>query len=48
MTGRVNGWTFDPSREVWWAKTGPALWSEVAGTFDSPPAWAPRASAANV
>jgi hypothetical protein len=43
MTDRANGWTFDPSREIWWAKTGPATWTEVSGTLDDPPASAPRA-----
>lgn len=40
--GRHNGWTFDPSREVWWAKAGPSTWTEVRGTLEQPPAWAPR------
>jgi hypothetical protein len=38
---RHNGWTFDPSREVWWAKTGPSTWTEVKGAFDNPPAFTP-------
>jgi len=37
-----NGWTFDPAREIWWAKTGPSTWTEVSGTFDDPPRWAPK------
>ena len=40
--GYCNGWTFDPSREVWWAKTGPSTWTEVKGTLDEPPTWAPK------
>ena len=43
--GCASGWTFDPAREIWWARTGPATWSEVAGTLGNPPTWAPRASA---
>jgi hypothetical protein len=39
--GRHNGWTFDPGREVWWAKTGSATWAEVKGALDDPPAWHP-------
>jgi hypothetical protein len=39
--GKCNGWTFDPAREVWWARTGPSTWSEVAGTLDDPPSWKP-------
>lgn len=39
--GYVNGWVFDPAREIWWAKTGPATWSEVAGTLGNPPGWVP-------
>lgn len=36
-----NGWTFDPAREIWWAKTGPHTWTEVKGTLDDPPTWEP-------
>jgi hypothetical protein len=36
-----SGWTFDPSREIWWAKTGPDMWSEVKGAFDDPPKFSP-------
>lgn len=39
MTLKVNGWTFDPAREIWWAKIGPATWTEVRGTMDNPPHW---------
>lgn len=35
------GWTFDPTREIWWAKTGPSTWSEVKGAYDDPPTWRP-------
>ena len=38
----TNGWTFDPSREVWWAKIGPSTWREVKGAFDDPPSWRPE------
>jgi hypothetical protein len=30
-------WTFDPAREVWWAKTGEQTWTEIMGTLDHPP-----------
>jgi hypothetical protein len=36
-------WKFDPAREVWWAKTGPSTWTEVRGTYDDPPRFAPNA-----
>jgi hypothetical protein len=36
-------WHFDPSREIWWAKTGPNTWTEVRGAFDDPPTWKPVA-----
>jgi hypothetical protein len=36
-----NGWTFDPAREVWRAKVGPDMWSEVSGTLDNPPRVSP-------
>ena len=39
-----NGWTFDPSREIWWTKTGPSTWTEVKGALDDPPFWAPKAA----
>ena len=39
---KVNGWTFDPSREVWWAKVSPSTWREVKGAFDDPPSWRPE------
>ena len=35
----VNGWTFDPSRERWWAKTGENTWTEIAGALDDPPSF---------
>lgn len=38
---KVNGWTFDPAREVWWAKTGPSTWTEVRAAFDDPPRFRP-------
>lgn len=38
-----NGWTFDPAREVWWAKTGPSTWTEVRGAYDDPPRFRPTA-----
>ena len=36
-----NGWTFNPGREVWWAKVGPDMWSEVKGALDNPPRFSP-------
>jgi hypothetical protein len=39
-----NGWTFDPSREVWFAKTAANTWTEVKGALDDPPSWAPKAA----
>ena len=30
-------WTFDPGREVWWAKSGPDTWTEIMGTLEHPP-----------
>lgn len=36
---RVNGWTFDPAREVWWKRTGTSTWTEAKGTLDNPPAF---------
>jgi len=42
--GHVNGWAFDPTREIWQAKTGPATWTEIAGALDNPPTWAPQAT----
>jgi hypothetical protein len=41
VQGKVNGWRFNPAREVWWAKTGPNTWSEVQGTYDDPPRFRP-------
>lgn len=41
MNATRNGWTFDPAREVWWAKTGPDMWSEVKGALDDPPKFPP-------
>lgn len=41
--GRCNGWTFDPSDEVWWARVGPARWLIVRGALDNPPSWKPQA-----
>jgi hypothetical protein len=35
-----NGWTFDPSREVWYVKTSANTWTEVKGDIDNPPSWA--------
>ena len=40
----TSGWTFDPARQVWYAKTGPDTWTEVTGTLDSPPPFAPQAA----
>ncbi len=40
---KVNGWTFDPSREVWWARLGECTWREVRGTLDDPPTFTPWA-----
>jgi hypothetical protein len=37
----VNGWRFDPSRQVWRARTGENQWTEVKGTLDNPPSWRP-------
>jgi hypothetical protein len=42
MIAACNGWTFDPAREVWWAKTGPSTWTEVHGTPDTPPTWSAK------
>lgn len=39
----VNGWTFDPTSEEWFAKTGPNTWSIVKGALDDPPTFAPTA-----
>ena len=39
--GRHGGWTFDPAREIWWAKTGPSTWTEVPGAIDNPPRFPP-------
>ncbi len=39
--GKVNGWTYDPSRMVWWARVGKNTWREVKGDFDDPPTWRP-------
>ena len=36
-----NGWTFDPAREVWFARIGPDMWTEVKGALDSPPKFTP-------
>jgi hypothetical protein len=47
MNGTIaqhNGWTFDPSREVWYAKTGDGTWTEVKGALDDPPGFAPAAA----
>lgn len=41
-TVKRNGWTFDPTREVWWAKTGAGTWSEVSGSLDDPPGFRPE------
>ena len=38
-TVKVNGWTFDPTREVWWARVGPNTWREVKGALADPPSW---------
>lgn len=38
----VNGWTFDPAREVWYAKTGRNTWTEVKGTMDAAPSFLPH------
>ena len=40
---KVNGWTFDPSREVWWARISEHTWREVKGALDDPPSWRPTA-----
>ena len=41
--GQYRGWTFDPSDESWFARTGPNTWSVVKGAIDDPPSWAPQA-----
>ncbi len=41
-----DGWTFDPSREVWFARTAENRWIETAGTLDDPPHRTPAAYAA--
>ena len=38
----AGGWTFDPAREVWQAKTGTATWTEVKGALDNPPLFSPQ------
>lgn len=38
----VNGWSFDPAREVWIAKTGQNTWTEIKGSFDDPPKFRPE------
>lgn len=43
MTAPVNGWRFDPAREVWWARTGQYTWTETPGTFDDAPGFRPEA-----
>jgi hypothetical protein len=43
---RHNGWTFDPAREVWYAKTGPSSWTEAPGALDNPPSRTPAEYAA--
>jgi len=42
--GRHNGWTFDPAREIWWAKTGPNTWTEIQGTLDDAPSFRPESA----
>jgi hypothetical protein len=39
--GHSNGWTFDPTDETWYAKTGPNTWSVVNGALDDPPTFTP-------
>lgn len=34
---KAGCWTFDPARQVWWAKSGENTWTEVKGTLDQPP-----------
>jgi hypothetical protein len=34
-----NGWTFDPTREVWFVRTSANTWTEVKGALDNPPSW---------
>jgi hypothetical protein len=42
----VSGWTFDPSREVWFARVGENRWMEMAGALDEPPSMTPEKAAA--
>jgi hypothetical protein len=39
---KVNGWTFDPTREVWFARVSENTWREVKGALDNPPSWRPE------
>jgi hypothetical protein len=41
MLASRNGWTFDPTREVWFAKVGADLWTEVKGALSDPPKFTP-------
>lgn len=37
--GTHKGWTFDPSREIWFAKTGKNTWTEIPGALDDAPSF---------
>ena len=36
-----NGWTFNPAREVWYARIGPDMVTEIKGTPGNPPKFTP-------
>ena len=38
---RINGWTYDPADQAWYAKTGPNTWTVVKGDLDDPPTFRP-------
>jgi hypothetical protein len=42
---RVNGWVFDPAREVWWARVSDSRWLEIHAAFDDAPGFRPSAVA---
>lgn len=38
---QINGWTFDPTDETWFAKIGPSSWLVVKGSLDEAPHFTP-------
>lgn len=38
----INGWTYSPTDETWYAKVGPSRWLTVPGGLDDAPHFTPQ------